>query len=133
MKRIEMDESRALRDGIAFWRDRPTWPADFHNSEYQRWALENPHGDFTIEWWRTFAARLRRRKATRPVPAAQLEARFLECARALSTAWGRSCEPVADPDITTVSWDRISPFVDVVASIKERGRPSRCESMMMTI
>ena len=119
-----MDESKTLRDGIAFWRDRPNWPADFHNSQYRQWALENPHGDFTIEWWQPFAARLRRWGAIRPIPAAQLETRFLESAPELSTTWHRSCEPVADRDITTVAWDTIGPFADLVAIIKPTKHPS---------
>jgi hypothetical protein len=42
---------RELRDGIAYWRSQTSWPADLHNAEYAEWDRQNPHGNFTIEWW----------------------------------------------------------------------------------
>lgn len=29
-------EVHELLDGVAFWSSRPPWPADFHNSDYER-------------------------------------------------------------------------------------------------
>ncbi len=47
-------EVQELVDGVASWRSRGPWPADFHNSDYERRSRENPHGNFTLDWWRSF-------------------------------------------------------------------------------
>jgi hypothetical protein len=47
-------EMLELANGIAFWRNHPRWPADFHNAEYEALARRNPNGNFTLDWWRSF-------------------------------------------------------------------------------
>jgi hypothetical protein len=120
------DSLRELRDGIAYWHSRP-WPADLHNACYDEWATQNPHGNFTIEWWDRYQLpRLRRWIATRPVSGAVLTERFKSSIEALGNTWREACLPFLDQDITAVSWDRIRAFPDEVAKIKpmKRGVPS---------
>jgi hypothetical protein len=112
-----------LDAGIAFWRSRRLWPADFHNDLYAVLAAANPHGDFTLEWWRAFLKRLQAWKATRPFTGDVLTARFVESAPALSEAWS-SCEPLLTQDISTVPWARVAAFADEVATIKPTRSPS---------
>jgi hypothetical protein len=51
---VNLAEMKELSDGIVFWRSRTPWPADFHNADYARWSRENPHGNFTLDWWGPF-------------------------------------------------------------------------------
>jgi hypothetical protein len=112
------DPLRELRDGIAYWHSR-SWPADLHNACYDEWARQNPHGNFTIEWWDQYQLpRLRRWIATRPVSGAVLTERFKSSMEALAIAWREACLPCLDQDITAVSWDKIRSFPDEVAKIK---------------
>jgi len=83
-------EMQELADGVAFWHGRK-WPADFHNSEYVKWAKQNPNGDFTLNWWHQFLPILRVWKATRPFSSAELAPRFTKSAAALSSAWQVVC------------------------------------------
>jgi predicted DNA-binding protein len=67
---------RELAFGVAFWRKR-AWPADFHNADYQKWARQNPHGNFTPSWWHSLQLpRLQEWIATRGATHADLTARF---------------------------------------------------------
>src|SRR5436309_142330 len=111
-------------DGVAFWRTKPPWPADFHNSDYERWASENPNGTFTLSWWGPFLRTLHAWRATRPFGSAELTARFRERADALGEAWREACIPVLDSDISAVSWERISAFATEVGKIKPTKSPS---------
>ena len=113
-----------LRDGMAFWHRRETWPNDFHNSEYERWSHENPNGHFTLAWWGPFSARLRRWKAPRPVSANELTSRFMMCAEELSEIWKTTCASKADSDICDVNWNEIEAFPNLVATIKPTRTPS---------
>lgn len=112
------DPLRELRVGIAYWRSR-SWPADLHNACYDEWARQNPHGNFTVEWWDQYQLpRLRRWIATRPVSGAVLTERFKSSRDALGSTWQEACLSYLDQDITAVSWDKIRAFPDEVAKIK---------------
>ena len=113
-----------LADGVAFWRSRPRWPSDFHNSDYERWSRENPNGDFNLAWWERFLPLLRLWIATRPVSGDVLTARFMERAPTLSAAWRSACVPVVEHDISTVSWEQVEAFPSEVARIKPTRAPS---------
>lgn len=113
-----------LADGVAFWRSRRVWPMDFHNSDYERWHRENPHGEFTMEWWRPFLKTLRAWIATRPVSGEVLTIRFQERVSVLGEAWSSACEPYLDGDISTVTWEQVQAFPTVVAGIKPTLTPS---------
>jgi hypothetical protein len=113
-----------LADGVGFWRSRPPWPADFHNADYERWSRENPHGNFTLEWWKPFLKTLQAWIATRPVSGTILTSRFTDSASALSEAWHVACEPFLEDDISMVTWDQVAAFPMVVAPIKPTHTPS---------
>jgi predicted DNA-binding protein len=109
---------RELAAGVAFWR-KHTWPADFHNADYQEWARQDPHGDFTLSWWHDIQLpKLQEWIATRGVTHADLTARFSEHAATLSAAWEEACVPHVDEDISTVTWVEVQAFPTKVALIK---------------
>jgi hypothetical protein len=115
---------RELEDGVTFWRSR-RWPLDLHNAEYERWARENPNGNFTAEWWREHQLpRLTRWIATRPYGGVELTSRFVERATALSAAWKKACAPYLEHDISTVTWAEVEAFPNEVAKIKPTIVPS---------
>jgi hypothetical protein len=94
---------RGLADGVAFWRSR-RWPFDLHNEEYQKWARENPHGNFTLEWWQQYQLpRLTRWIAARPYGGTDLTPRFSELSTAFGTAWQTASAPFLERDISTVT------------------------------
>jgi hypothetical protein len=116
---------RELADGLAFWDSRRDWGEDLGNANYEAWVKENPHGVFTLEWWKPFLGRLNRWKATRGWDdGTVLTSRFTACAAELSTAWTESCEPFLDDDITSVTWEQVSAFPTLVATVK----PTRSNS-----
>jgi hypothetical protein len=115
---------RELADGVAFWRNRAKWPDDFHNTDYETLARENPHGNFTPEWWPGLLKTLNRWKATRGSSDVALTARFSERAAALSAAWQQACVPFLDRDISTVTWEQVGAFPELVAEIKPTKVPS---------
>jgi len=107
-----------LAAGVAFWRKR-AWPSDFHNADYQEWARQDPHGNFTLSWWHDIQLpRLQEWIATRGATHADLTAQFTEHAAALSAAWEEACVPHLDDDISTVTWDEVKAFPAEVAFIK---------------
>ena len=69
------DAIQEFVDGVAFWRTKSPWPADFHNADYEKWATENPNGDFTLSWWKPFLRTLHSWRATRPSGSAELTPR----------------------------------------------------------
>jgi hypothetical protein len=120
---------RELADGLAFWRSHPRWPTDLHNEEYQKWARQNPHGNFTLEWWQQYQLpRLTRWIATRPYGGRDLTPRFIERASALCTTWRTACAPFLERDISTVTWTDVEAFPNEVAKIK----PTRVPSSVFT-
>lgn len=118
------DATQEFADGVAFWGSKLAWPADFHNADYEKWASENPHGNFTPSWWGPFLRRLHSWKATRPFGSAELTPRFMERAEVLGEVWREACVPALDEDISTVSWERIASFPIEVGKIKPTKRPS---------
>ena len=117
-------EMQELADGVAFWLCRTTWPADFHNADYEKWARQNPNGDFTAAWWQRFLPTLQAWIATRPFSGAVLTSRFTQCATALSAAWQEACVPHLKDDISAVTWDEVKAFPNEVAKIKPTKAPS---------
>jgi hypothetical protein len=115
---------RELADGIAFWRRRQAWPADFHNADYERWDKENPQGIFSLEWWGPFLKTLQAWIATRPVSGSVLTSRFEEAVPSLSKAWLAACGPYTGADISTVTWEQVAAFPEVVSAIKPTLTPS---------
>jgi hypothetical protein len=114
-----------LADGLAWWDSRRGWGQDLGNADYDAWAKENPHGAFTLDWWKPFLARLNRWKATRGWDdGTVLTSRFIACTAELAAAWTEACEPLLDDDITSVTWDQVSAFPTLVATIK----PTRSNS-----
>ena len=109
---------RELAAGVAFWRKR-AWPADFHNADYQEWARQDPHGNFTLSWWDDIQLpRLQEWIATRGATHADLTARFTEHAATLGASWEEACVPHVDEDIPTVTWVEVKAFPTEVALIK---------------
>ena len=116
---------RELADGLAFWNSRRAWGPDLGNADYEAWVNENPHGAFTLDWWKPFLGRLNRWKATRGRDSGEvLTSRFMSCAADLGRVWTDTCEPFLDVDITAVTWDQVSAFPTLVATIK----PTRSNS-----
>ena len=115
---------RELADGITFWRTRG-WPSDLGNAEYEKWARENPDGNFTLDWWQQYQLpRLRRWIAIRPYSGAILTPRFIECATALNAAWQAACVPNLERDISSVTWEEVMAFPSTVGKIKPTKAPS---------
>lgn len=110
-------------DGVDFWKMSTDWPHDFHNARYRQWSDQNPHGDFTQVWWDDFLPILNRWKATRN-SRVDVSARFTELAGSLSKAWHVSCEPYLTEEISTVDWDQVKGFPEVVVEIKPLKYPS---------
>jgi hypothetical protein len=117
-------EMQELADGVAFWRSRTRWPADFHNSRYEAWAKLNPSGDFTLTWWQQFLPILTAWRATRPFSGADLTSRFNQSATALNSAWQVACVPWVNEDISTVTWGQVKAFPTEVAKMKPTKVPS---------
>jgi hypothetical protein len=111
-------KSKELDDGIAFWKTRPKWPADLHNADYRRWYAQNPQGNFTLAWWGPFLSDLKGWIATRPATDTALTIRFTLLAGKLDATWAISFSTYIDRDITTVTWDQVKAFPDLVADIK---------------
>ena len=128
IQRHTEQQSQALRElfaGLAFWDSRRDWGSDLGNADYQSWRAENPHGNFTLDWWRPFLGRLNRWRATRGWDSGEvLTARFIQGAAELGRVWIETCEPLLDADITTVEWEQVSAFSTLVALIK----PTRSNS-----
>jgi hypothetical protein len=119
------DALEELQAGIAFWRTKldVRWPADFHNSDYNKWATEKR--DFSDAWWTPFLRRLHDWIAIRPATYAELTARFVERRDALTVAWAVHCAPYRHLDITGVSWAQVGGFANLVGEIKPmKGLPS---------
>ena len=115
---------RELIDGLAFRRSR-RWASDVGNADYEKWALQNPNGNFTLAWWEQYQLpRLRRWRANRPYGGAVLTPRFVQSATALSAAWQVACAPYLESDITSVTWQQVMAFPDEVAKIKPTKAPS---------
>lgn len=104
--------------GVRWWRTKTSWPNDFHNSDYEVLAAQNPHGDFRDSWWAGFLPRLTAWKALRPLSQADVTGLFTEHRDELSQAWHQVCAPVKDLDITGVTWDQVRTFPEVVAWLK---------------
>jgi hypothetical protein len=86
--------------------------------------MQNPQGNFTIEWWDWCQLpRLRSWRATRPASSKVLTERFQQSMGALGSTWRMSCAPFLDQDITAVSWDDVKAFPDEVARIKQVRSP----------
>jgi hypothetical protein len=114
-----------MADGLTFWDSRRGWGKDLGNANYEAWAKENPHGEFSLEWWKPFLGRLNRWKATRGWDnGTVLTSRFVACMAELSRAWTEVCEPFLDDDISSVTWEQVSAFPILVATIK----PTRSHS-----
>ena len=114
-----------LEAGIDFWRRHGKWPVDLHNADYQRWYDENPHGEFTLEWWTPFLRTLNGWRATRPATGQVLTSNFLAVQGALSKTWASACEPFFDSDIAAVTWEQLEAFPTLVGTIKPMmGPPS---------
>jgi len=116
---------RELADGVSYWRSRPRWPSDLNNAEYEKWARDNPNGNFTLDWWQQYQLpRLREWLANRPYGGAILTPRFVEYATALNAAWQMACAPYLDRDITSVTWEEVMALPDEVGKIKPTNAPS---------
>jgi hypothetical protein len=80
---------------------------------------------FTLDWWKPFLARLNRWKATRGWDdGTVLTSRFIACTAQLAAAWIEACEPFLDDEITSVTWEQVSAFPTLVATIE----PTRSNS-----
>jgi hypothetical protein len=84
---------RELHDGVALWRPHPRLLTDFHNSWYEIWNHQNPHGAFTPSWWSGFLPILQRWIATRPCSYAVLTDRLPTLLRILAWPWSQACAP----------------------------------------
>lgn len=90
---------REFGDGVEYWLNKTGWPAELHNAFYGRLADQNPHGEFTEKWWRTFVPQLRAWKALRPMTTAELTRHTVPAFPALRELWSECCAPVAGLDI----------------------------------
>jgi len=111
--------------GAIWWRDKTSWPYDFHNSDYPVLAAQNPNGRFDVAWWAEVQPRLTSWKAFRPVPREVVAANFLANAADLTRAWEGSCAPYLDTDIAdpAVSWEAVRAFPEVVFRLKPTRSP----------
>lgn len=120
-----MTAMRELADGVAFRRNRPRWASDLGNADYEKWARQNPGGNFTLTWWQQYQLpRLTDWHAIRPYSGAELTTRFVQSASALSAAWQVACAPYLERDITSVTWRQIMAFPDEAGKIKPGKDPS---------
>ncbi|MEU5912777.1 hypothetical protein [Micromonospora sp. NPDC047527] len=104
--------------GVRWWQTKTNWPNDFHNSDYEVLAAQNPDGDFRDSWWVGFLPRLTTWKALRPLSQADVTSKFNENRDYLARTWHEACAPVKDLDITDVTWDQVRMFPGVVAWLK---------------
>lgn len=119
-----MTAMRELADGVAFRRSR-RWASDLGNANYEKWARQNPGGNFTLAWWQQYQLpRLSRWHAIRPYSGAELTRRFMQSAKALSAAWQMACAPYLERDITSVTWEEVMAFPNEVGKIKPGKAPS---------
>jgi len=119
-----VDARNEMFRGIEVWRTHANWRQDFHNGEYQRWAREFPHGDFSLGNFGPMARTLRAWQAPRPITDATIRERYANVISELNGAWKQSIEPVLGEDISTVRWEQIEAFTDVVSQIKPGRKPS---------
>jgi hypothetical protein len=103
--------------GMRYWATT-SWPPDYHNADYNSLAAQNPHGNFTDQWWDATLRRLNQWKATRPVAGATITALFQDHRTALQNAWIASCEPVINSDISAVPWKQIESFAFLASQLK---------------
>ncbi len=104
--------------GVRWWQTKTSWSNDFHNSDYEMLAAQNPDGDFGDRWWAGFLQRLTTWKALRPFSQADVTRRLNENRDDLARAWHQACAPVQDMDITGVTWAQVQAFTAVVARLK---------------
>ncbi|MFY1700705.1 hypothetical protein ACN28G_02975 [Micromonospora sp. WMMA1923] len=104
--------------GVRWWQTKTNWPNDFHNSDYEVLAAQNPDGDFTDSWWAGFLPRLTTWKALRPLSQADVTGLFDEHRGDLARTWHQACAPVKHLDITGVAWDQVRTFPGVAARLK---------------
>ena len=120
-----MTAMRELADGVAFRRERRRWASDLGKADYEKWARQNPGGNFTLAWWQQYQLpRLSRWHAIRPYSGAELTRRFMQSATALSAAWQMACAPYLERDITSVTWEEVMAFPNEVGKIKPGKAPS---------
>ncbi len=113
-----------LADGLAFRRSRG-WASDVGNADYEKWATQNPNGNFNLAWWQQYQLpRLSRWRAIRPYSGAELTSRFTQSATALSAAWRVACAPYLERDITSVTWEEVMAFPNEAGKIKPGKAPS---------
>lgn len=122
---VQPIDMSTLSAGVAWWRTRTNWPADFHNRDYRVMAAENPNGRFDAVWWANVQPRLTRWNAFRPVPRSLVAANVEARADALAQAWKICCEPYRDADIAApeVTWEAVRAFPDVAATLKPTRSP----------
>ncbi|MFC4070416.1 hypothetical protein [Actinoplanes subglobosus] len=111
------DPLREFDDGLAFWKTRPRWPQDLHNSFYTA-RQSKTDGTFGPPWWEDTLRHLFRWRATRGSTFEDLRRRFEENHAALVTVWQDVILPRLGADITTVSWDDVRALPDLAARIK---------------
>ncbi|MGK5682360.1 hypothetical protein [Actinoplanes sp. URMC 104] len=111
------DPLRELEDGLRYWKTRPKWPADLHNSFYRRRA-EITDGLFTDTWWKQTLRDLHAWIATRNARHADLTERFRHHRTELQHAWASVIAPNLAGDITTVTWEQVCDLPALGARIK---------------
>ncbi|GFJ93103.1 hypothetical protein [Phytohabitans rumicis] len=104
--------------GVQWWRTRTSWPNDFHNTDYEVLAAQNPDGAFVDDWWTVFLPRLTSWLALRPFSRAAVTTLLVANRDDLAEAWHQACVPVKDKDIAEVTWEQVQPFPEVVARLK---------------
>jgi hypothetical protein len=103
--------------GVRYWQTTG-WPLDFHNSDYNTLAAQNPLGTFTDGWWALILRRLHDWRATRPVSHATITANFQQRRLGLQQAWATSCAPVIGNDISSVPWEQVQAFATLASQLK---------------
>ncbi|MGN9764281.1 hypothetical protein ACTMS2_03820 [Micromonospora sp. SD12] len=111
-------DKKKFAAGVRWWQTKTNWPNDFHNSDYEVLAAQNPDGDFRDNWWAGFLPRLTAWKALRPLSQADVTDRLHEHRDDLTRTWHQACAPIKDLDITGVTWDQVRTFPEVAARIK---------------
>ena len=87
-------------------------------------ALENPHGHFDEEWWKGFWKVLYTGDATRRGGSkASMTERARQLLPDLGMEWAASVKPNLGGDVSTVDWEGVAPFPDLVAKIKGVSSP----------
>lgn len=115
---------REFLDGVAAWRLRFRWPADFHNGLYRELSIDGREHELDMAWWSKALPHLNRWKATRGVPTREITQRFESACPALREAWRDCHKGSRQGGIAAVTWEEVSTLPNQVSLLKPTRQPS---------